>query len=95
VSSDEPLIPYENFISMEHTKEPHMQNHEDLWITKSFGDDYFVYLMDNTSRTTEIGGRIKRTTKYCLSCVLSFLLSLGLWKNHRVLMLLVLLGIVG
>ena len=63
-SSHEPIIPHEQFISIEHSEEPHMHNPEedDIVVTrkskrkrtaKSFGDDYIVYLVDDTPRTIE------------------------------------------
>jgi hypothetical protein len=58
-SSDEPAIPHEHFIPVEHTEESHIHNPmEDdnistrkskrPRIAKSFGDDYIVYLVDDT-----------------------------------------------
>jgi hypothetical protein len=58
-SSDEPTIPHEHFIPVEHTEESHIHNPmEDdnistrkskrPRIAKSFGDDYIVYLVDDT-----------------------------------------------
>jgi hypothetical protein len=63
-SSDEPTIPHEHFILVEHTEESHIHSHvEDdnvstrkskrLRIAKSFGDDYIVYLVDDTPSTIE------------------------------------------
>jgi hypothetical protein len=60
-SSHEPIIPYEQFILIEHSEEPHMHNPEedDNVVTrkskrprtaKSFGDDYIVYLVDDIPR---------------------------------------------
>jgi hypothetical protein len=62
--SDEPMIPHEHFIPVEHTEESHIHNHvEDdnvstrkskrPRIAKSFGDDYIVYLVDDTPSTIE------------------------------------------
>jgi hypothetical protein len=64
MSNDEPTIPHEHFILVEHTEEFHIHNHvEDdnvstrkskrPRIAKSFGDDYIVYLVDDTSSTIE------------------------------------------
>jgi hypothetical protein len=61
-SNDEPTIPHEHFIPVEHTEESHIHNHvEDdnvstrkskrPRIAKSFGDDYIVYLVDDTPST--------------------------------------------
>jgi hypothetical protein len=61
-SNDELLIPHEHFILVEHTEESHIHNHvEDdnvstrkskrPRIAKSFGDDYIVYLVDDTPST--------------------------------------------
>ena len=59
------IIPHEhrNFTPIEQTKEPYMQNPEyDTIVTrkskrqrtaKSFGDDYIVYLVDDTPTTIE------------------------------------------
>jgi hypothetical protein len=63
-SNDEPSIPHEHFIPVEHTKESHIHNPiEDdnvstrkskrPRIAKSFGDDYIVYLVDDTPSTIE------------------------------------------
>ena len=63
-SSHEPIIPQEQFISIEHSEEPHMHNPEedDIVVTqkrmrqrtaKSFGDDYIVYLVDDIPRTIQ------------------------------------------
>jgi hypothetical protein len=63
-SSDEPTIPHEHFILEEHTEESHIHNSvEDdnvstrkskrPRIVKSFGDDYIVYLVDDTPSTIE------------------------------------------
>jgi hypothetical protein len=63
-SSDEPTIPHEHFIPVEHTEESHIHNPvEDdnvsnrkskrPRIAKSFGDDYIVYLVDDTPSTIE------------------------------------------
>jgi hypothetical protein len=63
-SNGEPTIPHEHFIPVEHTKESHIHNHvEDdnvstqkskrPMIVKSFGDDYIVYLVDDTLSTIE------------------------------------------
>jgi hypothetical protein len=63
-SSNEPTIAHEHFISVEHTEESHVQNpvEDDNVATqkskrpstaKSFGDDYIVYLMDDTPSTIE------------------------------------------
>jgi hypothetical protein len=62
--SDEPTIPHEHFIRIEHTEESHIHNHvqdENVStrkskrprISKSFGDDYIVYLVDDTPSTIE------------------------------------------
>jgi hypothetical protein len=64
VSNNEPTIPHEHFISVEHTEESHIQNPiEDDNVTtrksrkprttKFFGDDYIVYLVDDTPSTIE------------------------------------------
>jgi hypothetical protein len=63
-SNDELLIPHEHFISVEHTEESHIHNpmEEDNVSTrkskrtrtaKSFGDDYIVYLVNDTPSTIE------------------------------------------
>ena len=65
-TSHEFIIPHEheNFIPIEQIEEPYVQNPEedDTVVTrkskrqrtiKSFGDDYIVYLMDDTSTTIE------------------------------------------
>jgi hypothetical protein len=63
-SSDEPTIPHEYFIPVEHTKESHIHNPvEDdnvstrkskrPRIAKSFGDDHIVYLVDDTPSAIE------------------------------------------
>jgi hypothetical protein len=63
-SSDEPTIPHEHFIPVEHTEESHIHNlvednnvstrkSKRPRIVKSFGDDYIVYLMDDTPSTIE------------------------------------------
>jgi hypothetical protein len=63
-SSHETIIPHEQFILIEHFEEPPVQNPEedDIVVTqkskrkrtvKSFGDDYIVYLVDDTPRTIE------------------------------------------
>jgi hypothetical protein len=63
-SNDEPLIPHEHFISVEHTEKSRIHNHvEDDNVStrkskrprtaKSFGDDYIVYLVDDTPSTIE------------------------------------------
>jgi hypothetical protein len=63
-SNDEPTIPHEHFISVEHNEESHIHNHvEDdnvstrkskrPRIAKSFGDDYIVCLVDDTPSTIE------------------------------------------
>ena len=65
-TSHEFIIPHEheNFIPIEQTEEPYMQNPEedDTIVTrkskrqrtaKSFGDDYIVYLVDDTPTTIE------------------------------------------
>jgi hypothetical protein len=63
-SSNEPTIPHELFILVEHTEESHVQNpiEDDNVATrkskrprtaKSFGDDYIVYLVDDTPSTIE------------------------------------------
>jgi hypothetical protein len=64
MSNDEPSIPHEHFILVEHTEEFHIHNPvEDdnvstrkskrPRIAKSFGDDYIVYLVDDTPSTIE------------------------------------------
>jgi transposase InsO family protein len=64
MSSDEPMIPHEHLILVEHTEESHIHNPvEDdnvstrkskrPTIAKSFGDDYIVYLVDDTPSTIE------------------------------------------
>jgi hypothetical protein len=64
MSSDEPTIPHEHFIPVEHTEESHIHNPmEDdnvstrkskrPRIAKSFGDDYIVHLVDDTQSTIE------------------------------------------
>ena len=61
-SSQEPIIPHEQFIPIEHSEEPHMHNpkKDDIvvtrksmrqWTTKSFGDDNIMYLVDDIPRT--------------------------------------------
>jgi hypothetical protein len=63
-SSDEPMMPHEHFIPVEHTEKSHIHNtvEEDNVstqkskrprISKSFGDDYIVYLVDDTPSTIE------------------------------------------
>jgi hypothetical protein len=63
-SDDEPTIPHEHFILVEHTEESHIHNlvEDDNVlarkskiprIAKSFGDDYIVYLVDDTPSTIE------------------------------------------
>jgi hypothetical protein len=63
-SSDEPTIPHEHFIPVEHTEVSHIHNPvQDNNVStrkskrsrtaKSFGDDYIVYLVDDTPRTIE------------------------------------------
>jgi hypothetical protein len=63
-SSHEPIILHEQFILIEQIEESHVQNpkEDDTVITrkskrqrivKSFGDDYFVYLEDDTPGTIE------------------------------------------
>jgi hypothetical protein len=63
-SSDEPTIPHEHFIPVEHSEESHIHNHvqddnvstrksKRPRITMSFGDDYIVYLVDDTPSTIE------------------------------------------
>jgi hypothetical protein len=62
MSNDEPSIPHEHFIPVEHTGESHIHNlvEDDNVstqkikrprIAKSFGDDYIVCLVDDTSST--------------------------------------------
>jgi hypothetical protein len=64
-SSHEPTIPHDHFILIEHIEEPYVQNHEEddnvatrkskiLRTVKFFGDDYIVYLVDDTPRTIEV-----------------------------------------
>jgi hypothetical protein len=64
MSNGEATIPHEHFILVEHTKESHIHNPvEDdnvstrkskrPRIAKSFGDDYIVYLVDDTPSTIE------------------------------------------
>jgi hypothetical protein len=65
-TNHESIIPYEheNFISVQQVEEPHTQNPEEddtivtrkgkrQRIAKSFGDDYIVYLVDDTPTTIE------------------------------------------
>jgi hypothetical protein len=63
-SNNEPTIPHEHFITVEHTEESHIHNLvEDGNVStrkskrpmtaKSFGDDYIVYLVDDTLSTIE------------------------------------------
>jgi hypothetical protein len=63
-SSDEPTLPHEYFILVEYTEESHIHNPvEDdnvstqkskrSRIAKSFGDNYIVYLVDDTPSTIE------------------------------------------
>jgi hypothetical protein len=63
-SNDEPMIPHEHFIPVEHTEKFHIHNPvEDdnvstrkskrPRIAKSFGDDYIVYLVDGIPSTIE------------------------------------------
>jgi hypothetical protein len=58
------MIPHEHFIPVEHTKKSHIHNHvqddngstrksKRPRIAKSFGDDYIVYLVDDTPSTIE------------------------------------------
>jgi hypothetical protein len=62
--SDEPTIPHEHFIPVEHIEQSHIHNpmqddnvstrkSKRSRIAKSFGDDYIVYIMDNTPSTIE------------------------------------------
>ena len=64
VSINEPTISHGHFISVEHTEESHIHNHVENdnvstrkskrpRIAKSFGDDYIVYLVDDTPSTIE------------------------------------------
>jgi hypothetical protein len=65
-TNHESIIPYEheNFIPVQQVEEPHTQNPEEddtivtrkgkrQRIAKSFGDDYIVYLVDDTPTTIE------------------------------------------
>jgi hypothetical protein len=63
-SNDEPSIPREHLIPVEHIEESHIHNpvEDDIvstrkskrpGIAKSFGDDYIVYLVDGTPSTIE------------------------------------------
>jgi hypothetical protein len=63
-SNDEPTIPHEHFIPVEHIEEYHKHNpieydnvstrkSKRTRIAKSFGDDYIVYLVDDTPSTIE------------------------------------------
>jgi hypothetical protein len=63
-SNDEPTIPHEHFIPVEHNEESHIHNPVENdnvstrkskrpRIAKSFGDDYIVYLVDDTPSTIE------------------------------------------
>jgi hypothetical protein len=58
-SNNEPSIPHEHFLPVEHTEESHIHNHISTRkskrprIAKSFGDDYIVYLVDDTPSTIE------------------------------------------
>jgi hypothetical protein len=63
-TSHESIIFHEQFIPIEHSEEPHVHNPEEdnivvtrkskrQWTTKSFDDDYIVYLMDDIPRTIE------------------------------------------
>jgi hypothetical protein len=63
-SNDEPMIPHERFILVKHTEESHIHNlveddnvptrkSKRPSIAKSFGDDYIVYLVDDTPSTIE------------------------------------------
>jgi hypothetical protein len=63
-SNDEPTIPHEHFIPVEHTEESRIHNlveddnvstrkSKAPRIAKSFGDDYIVYLVDDTPSTIE------------------------------------------
>jgi hypothetical protein len=63
-SNDEPMIPHEHFILVEQIEESHIHNpveDENVStrkskrprIAKSFGDDYIVYLVDDTPSTIE------------------------------------------
>jgi hypothetical protein len=63
-SNDEPTIPFEHFILVEHTEESYIHNpveddnvstqkRKRPRIEKSFGDDYIVYLVDDTPSTIE------------------------------------------
>jgi hypothetical protein len=64
ITSHESIIFHEQFISIEHSEEPHVHSpkEDDIVVTrkskrlrtaKSFGDDYIVYLMDDIPRTIE------------------------------------------
>jgi hypothetical protein len=63
-SNGEPTIPHEHFILVEHTEQSHIHNpvkYDNVStrkskrprIVKSFGDDYIVYLVDDTPNTIE------------------------------------------
>jgi hypothetical protein len=63
-SNDDPSIPHEHFIPVEDTEESHIHNptkddnvstrqSNRPRIAKSFGDDYIVYLVDDTPSTIE------------------------------------------
>jgi hypothetical protein len=62
--SNEPTIPHEHFILVEHTEKTHVQNpvkgdnvttrkSKRPRTVKSFGDDYIMYLVDDTLSTIE------------------------------------------
>jgi hypothetical protein len=64
VSNNELMVPHEHFILIEHTKESHIQNPVEYdnvttrksnrpMTAKSFGDDYIVYLRDDTPSIIE------------------------------------------
>jgi hypothetical protein len=64
MTNHESIIPHEQFIPIEHCEKPHVYNPEEDDIvvtrkskrqrtTKSFGDDYIVYLVDDIPRTIE------------------------------------------
>lgn len=52
--SNEPILLYEQSVFIEHNEQTHVENLEkDNRTTKSFGDDYMEYLIDDTPRTIE------------------------------------------
>ena len=82
-SSHEPIIPHRQFIPIEHFEKTHVQNPEedDIVVTrkskrkrtaKSFGDDYIVYLVDDTPRTIEEVVRSEKGLQFIPLLMLTF-----------------------